>query len=92
MSMFQTQKGNTATLNLAASTVLKPNQGRVYKVMVNTAGAGNKIHDCATTGAAAAGNLVFAIPNAAGVYDVECPCQVGVTFIFGAGVCSVVYS
>jgi hypothetical protein len=92
MSTTPVIRGNTARLNLTASAVLKPDQGRAFRVFVNTAGAGNAIHDCAAVGDAAVGNRVFAIPNVAGVYDIECPCQVGVTFIFGAGDCAVVYS
>jgi hypothetical protein len=79
-------KGNTATYNLSASTVIKATPGRVCKVSVITAGsAPGTINNCITTGAAAASNEIFVVPNTAGMYDIDWPCSTGITYILGTG-------
>ena len=83
--------GNQSALNQTGSVVVKAAMGRVKKVIVNTAVAGATLNDCATTGAAAAGNLIFAIPNSAGIYDVDFPFFNGLTLIGSTGVFAISY-
>jgi len=85
--------GNASALNVTAATVVKAAPGTVFTVTVNTAGAAGSIHDCLTTGAAAASNLVFNIPAVAGVYSLTFPCFVGIVVSPGAAqVVSVAYA
>ena len=79
-------KGSASKLNLTASTVIKATPGRICKVIVNTAGsAPGSINDVATTGAAAAGNLIFNVPNTVGIYDVDFPAATGLVYVLGTG-------
>lgn len=72
--------------NVAASTVIKATAGRCVRVNVTVAGsATGAIHNCATTGTAAAGNLVFVVPNTVGTYFIDWPCATGITYIVGTG-------
>ena len=89
-----TGQGSATRLNITAGAVLvKATPGRICKVVVNTAGsAPGAVNDCATTGAAAAANLVAAIPNTVGVYSIDMPCAVGIVVTAGtAQVLSVSY-
>jgi hypothetical protein len=83
--------GNSA-LNISAATVVKVGSGKVMKVSMNTAGAGAQINDCATTGAAAASNLIAVLPNAVGVTTLDWPFTTGLCVNPGAGVVSVSWS
>lgn len=78
--------GKTATANISADAVVKNSGGRVCKVSVVTAGsAPGAIHNTATIGAAAAGNLLAVIPNTVGVFDVDMPCSAGIVYKVGTG-------
>jgi len=79
--------GSQSVLNITAATVVKANPGTLFTVSVTTPGtAAGSVHDCATTGAATAANLVFGIPfAAAGVYTLTWPCLTGITITPGAG-------
>lgn len=78
--------GSDAAYNLSASTVVKATGGRLVRVCVVTAGsAAGAVHDCATTGAAAAANKIATIPNTVGVYEFNWPCDTGITYIVGTG-------
>ena len=78
--------GTNMTANITAAAVLKAVPGRVAKVSVIVAGsAPGSVNDCATTGAAAAGNSIFVIPNTVGVYSVDMPTNNGVTVVPGTG-------
>ena len=70
--------------NLSASTVLKTGNGMVYNVSVITAGAQGALHDCATTGAAAASNQIAAVPAVAGTVVVNMPFFDGLVYVPGA--------
>lgn len=87
-------KGNSRALNVAASTAIKGSPGRVFKVIVNTAGsAPGAVHDSATVGGVSAATLIATVPNTVGSYDIECPCTAGLTYILGtAQVVSITYS
>jgi hypothetical protein len=50
------------TLNITTATALKGQAGSVFSFAVLVAGAAGTINDCATTGAAAAGNAICAMP------------------------------
>lgn len=76
--------GSTNKLNITAATVVKATAGRICTVVVNVAGAAGTLNDCATTGAAAAANLIFAIPATVGVYKVDFPCLAGIVVAPGA--------
>lgn len=86
-------KGLKTALNkVAGASIVQAGVGRVAKVFVNTAPSGGttQINDCATTGAAAAANLVCVIPNTVGVYDVDVPIGVGLCLTVGtAGVVAI---
>lgn len=78
--------GVSSALNITAATVVKTGAGRIATVCVNTAGSTvGGVYDVATTGAAAAANLVFALPNTVGVYRVEFPLSVGLVVTPGTG-------
>jgi hypothetical protein len=85
--------GKTASYNKSASAVIKASAGRLCKVVVLTAGsAPGTVNNCTTTGAAAAGNLIFNVPNTVGIYDLDWPCDTGITYILGTGqVCAFSY-
>lgn len=79
-------QGTGATLNITAATVVKAVGGRVAKVSVLVAGsAPGAVHNCATTGAVAAGNKVAVIADTVGVYDIDFPCSTGITIVPGTG-------
>lgn len=85
--------GNASALNITAATVVKASPGTVFTITVNTAGAAGAVHDCLTTGAAAAANLVFEIPAVVGIYTLTFPCFVGIVVSPGAAqVVSIAYS
>jgi hypothetical protein len=78
--------GAASALNIAAATVVKAAPGRIARVSVSTAGSGaGSVHDCATVGAIAAGNLVASIPDVVGVYEIDFPCAAGIVVSPGAG-------
>jgi hypothetical protein len=61
--------GNTTTLNISATTVLKSAPGRVYVVSVVTAGtAAGAIYDSTSTTGNTAANQIGVIPAAVGTY------------------------
>jgi hypothetical protein len=76
-----------AVLNITASAVVQGHAARLARISVLTAGSGaGAAHDCATTGAAAAGNKVATIPTTAGaVLDLDWPCATGIVIIPGSG-------
>lgn len=79
-------QGTSATLNITAATVVKAVGGRVAKVSVLVAGSAvGAVHNCATTGAVAAGNKVAVIADTVGVYDIDFPCSTGITVVPGTG-------
>lgn len=79
-------KGIANKLDITSATVIKAVQGRICKVNVVVAGsAAGTVNDCATTGAAAVANEVFAIPNTVGIYDVDFPCMTGIVVVPGTG-------
>jgi hypothetical protein len=82
-----TGNGSANRLNLTAgATLIKASAGRTCKVIVNTAAStAGSVSDCATTGAVAAANLVFAIPQTVGVYSVDFPHLVGIVVTVGTG-------
>lgn len=78
--------GSSVTTNITAATVIKPTGGRACKVSVIVAGsAPGAVHNCATTGAAAASNEVAVIADVAGVYDINMPCPAGIVVVPGTG-------
>ena len=88
-------QGNKSSLNNTAAAVklVSATARRINKVIVNTAAsATSAIYDSATSGAAAASNLVFSIPQTAGIYDVDFPLTNGLCLLVGtAGVISLSY-
>jgi hypothetical protein len=82
----QSEDGRLATYNVTSSTVIKAAAGRAFRVAVVVAGsAAGAVHDCSTTGAAAAANKVATIPNTVGVYDLNWPCGTGIVLVPGTG-------
>jgi hypothetical protein len=86
--------GSMNKLNVTTITAVKASPGRVCKVNVNAANStAVKVYDCATTGAAAASNLIYAGPTTGvvgTVISLDFPCLVGIVVDPGtAGVVSV---
>lgn len=78
--------GNQSNLNITAATVVKASPGTVWTVVVTTAGTtAGSVNDAATTGTAAAANLVFSIPNTVGAYELTFPCFTGIVVTPGTG-------
>ena len=79
-------QATSATYNITAATVVKATPGKIAKISVIVAGsAAGSANNCITTGAAAVGNQVAAIPAAVGVIDVNWPCSAGITIVPGTG-------
>lgn len=82
----QPEHGQLAMLNITADTLVKASRGRSFKVIVLVAGsAAGALHDCATTGAAAAANQIFVIPSTVGIYAVNWPHATGIVIKCGTG-------
>jgi hypothetical protein len=78
---------------MAAATVIKTGPGLVATVNVIVAGAAGTLNDCATTGAAAVGNQIMAIPAVVGIYQIFWPVSTGIVVVPGAlQVVSISYS
>jgi hypothetical protein len=83
---FLVANGSTTRLALAAGqTLVKAAPGRVAKLIVNTATgtAGTlAVNDCASTGAVAAGNVVYSVPFGTAILGtvivLDVPCLVGI--------------
>lgn len=86
------ERGNKSALNIAAGTLI-PGAKRVFTVSVSVAGAVGTVNDCATVGAAAAGNQIGVIPAAIGIYQFDFPLGVALVVVPGAAqVVAVSYS
>lgn len=79
-----TAQGVNTVLNVTAATVIKATPGRLVKICVTVAGAAGTANDCITTGAAAAANVLCAIPATVGVIAVDMPAKVGIVITPGA--------
>lgn len=81
--------GSANRLNVTAITAVKASAGRVGKVVINAANStAVKVYDCATTGAAAASNLIYAGPATGVVGTVvplDFPCATGIVVDPGTG-------
>lgn len=87
--------GSASVLNITAATVVKATPGTVFTVNNNVLGTASvgSVHDCATTGAVSAANLVANIPLAVGTYSFTFPCAVGIVVVPGTSqVFSVAFS
>lgn len=73
-------------LGLAAAAVISATPVRLARISVIVAGTTTgAAYDSASTGADAAGNEVFVIPNTVGVYDIDWPCLTGLVVVPGTG-------
>lgn len=97
-SVITTIGGQKSALNLAAgANLVKAGAGRIVQINVNTAGTGGSfaVHDSATTGAAAASNLVWegsATTAQGDVVSLNFPCANGIVVtVPTAGVVAVSY-
>lgn len=81
--------GKTGAYNVTAITAIKASAGRVVKVVVNVASSSAvKVYDVATTGGAAAANLIYAGPTTSVVGTVitlDWPCANGIVVDPGTG-------
>lgn len=80
--------GSSSALNITSATVVKAAAGRIVKISVVTPGIGaGAVHDCATTGAAAASNKIASVPNLATtvnpVINIDWPCLTGIVVVPG---------
>ena len=84
MGLGPTPYGNSTTLDVTATQVIKAGSGTVYKITVVTAGSGGSLtlNDVLTVNAAASANAVITIPNASltqgAIVTLEWPFQVGI--------------
>jgi len=94
MSSYSTPwTGYAAQYNVAAATVIKTGPGLVATVNVIVAGGGGTLNGWATTGAAAVGNQIMAIPAVVGVYQIFWPVLTGIVVVPGVNqVVSISYS
>lgn len=77
-------EGQATALDISAATVVKATAGRLVRINVVTAGSTTgTANDCATTGAAAAANQTFTIPNTVGSYLVDFPHNTGIVVVPG---------
>lgn len=82
----ETAAGATPVYDIAAATVVKDAPGQLLGISVITAGStAGTANDCATTGAAAIGNQLFAIPDTVGFYPVNWACATGIVLVPGTG-------
>jgi hypothetical protein len=82
----QVSVGSKTKLNISTQQVLKTAPGRVYRLIVVTAGSTNgTVSDAATVGAVAAANLIFEIPNTVGAYEINWPYFAGLIVTPGTG-------
>jgi hypothetical protein len=71
---------------ITSATVVKASGGYVASVTVIVAGsAPGSVNDVATTGAAAASNQVYVVPNTVGTYAVNFPVSAGIVVVPGTG-------
>ena len=78
--------GNASVLNVTAPTVIKALPGTLWTVSVTTAGTtAGSVHDCSTVAAAAVANLTYAIPDVAGIYELNFPHFAGIVVTPGTG-------
>lgn len=86
--LITTKGGTSASLNLTAAAAIKATPGRIAKAVIIAPGSTSgtfTLNNCATTGAAAAGNVVWTLPynstmNIAGtIFDLDMPCSTGIT-------------
>ena len=84
--LFPRFGGNASVLNITAATVVKAFPGTLWSVSVTTAGStAGSVHDCTTTGAAAASNLTYTIPDVVGTYALYFPHAAGIVVTPGTG-------
>lgn len=96
--------GSKTALNQTVAGVIKASPGRLRKLIViapGTTSGSFSLNDCTTTGAAAAGNLLYELTynsslNVAGaVFALDMPCAAGLVLsaVPGSGspICAVVY-
>lgn len=88
--------GVSSRLNITAAAVVKVGPGRVGTIINSAGTAGFQINDCATTGAAAAGNviMIIAATTVGQVIKVDFPFTVGlvVSVVGSAGILSISYT
>ncbi|WP_244136426.1 hypothetical protein [Burkholderia sp. BCC0405] len=81
--------GKTGQYNITSITAVKTSPGRVVKVVVNVASStAVKVYDVATTGGAAAANLIYAGPTTSVVGTIiplDWPCATGIVVDPGTG-------
>lgn len=79
--------GRSSSLNLTAAAAIKGSAGRLRRIVIVAPGSTSgtwTLNDCATTGAAAASNVIFkmaydAAANVAGtVIELDWPCATGI--------------
>jgi hypothetical protein len=79
------ERGSKSQLNITAAQVIAGAK-RAFTVTVVVAGSAvGTLNDVATTGAAAAANQFFTIPNTVGSYQVDWPIAVGLCVVPGTG-------
>jgi alpha-L-arabinofuranosidase len=84
--IFTEQDGHITTATVTAQTLVVAGQGRLVSVSVTVAGAAaGTINNSATTGGAAASNVLVAVPNAVGIIQCGQKFTYGLVISPGAG-------
>lgn len=94
--------GTTFVTNRTIAVAIKATAGRLRKIIILAPGSGSgsfSVNNCATTGAATAANLIwtraFGDVKAGDVFDLDVPCDTGITLsaVPGAGspICAFVF-
>jgi hypothetical protein len=84
MSSTLHHQGTDTKLNITGATVVKANQGRIVRIVVNTAGStAGSVWDAVSTAGNGAANLIFSIPNVVGIYFLDIPVFAGIVITPG---------
>jgi hypothetical protein len=88
-------RGSTRNLAVVATAVIKLGSGRLTQVINNAGVAGFTLNDCATVGAAAAGNVIMigGTTTVGQIFNVDIPFTTGLVLgtIGGSGSLTIVY-
>jgi hypothetical protein len=78
---------SSSSLNLSTTTQVGPNAGRLYSVLVTTAGTtAGALYDSASTSTISASDLIANIPNTSGwLIEFNWPYKNGLVFVPGSG-------
>lgn len=65
--------GNMTSVGITDSSLVATGPGRLVNLFVSVAAAGGTVHDASTVAGATASNVIFPIPNATGITQINVP-------------------